>query len=226
MASGRRILRDSLETILLAVFVALFVRTYIVTGYKVPGSSMAPTLWPGDLIFSYRPAGGFKIPLGSKKFGLSLPDRGDVLVLTFPDQPRVTYVRRAVGLPGDKVEIQQGKLILNDQPLEYAARAVPEEWRSAAREAAELESGAGLSHEVLRAPSAGPTLSPFVVPPGEVFVMSDRRIADDDPHDFGLVPLERIEGRVFLIWLSLDWEKHGGHLFPHIRSERILKPVH
>lgn len=227
MAAGRRHFRDSFETILIAIFVALLVRTYFVTGYKVPGTSMAPTLLPGDFVFAFRPSGGFKIPLSSTKIGVRMPERGELLVFTFPDQPRTNYIKRVIGLAGDKVQMQKGKLILNDQPLEYLPQTTPE-GVSAEEFEAFTEKGSDSSRLILRQKNLpGKDFGPLVVPPGEIFVLGDHRDLSDDSRYWGTVPVERIEGRVFMIWLSLDWgTDSSGRRFPSLRGNRLFQSLH
>ena len=105
--------REYFESVLIAIFLALFVRTFIVSGYKIPTSSMAPALMPGDFIFSYKIPYGVTIPLINKKIMVKAPQRGEVVVFSYPDQPRVKYVKRVVGQAGGRIEIRNGILILN-----------------------------------------------------------------------------------------------------------------
>lgn len=111
--------RDYLETILIAILLALIVRTFICSGYKVPTGSMAPTLLPGDFIFAYRLPFGLPVPLTDFKIGMTAPGRGNVVVFTYPDQPRVRYVKRVIGLPGDQIRIQGGEIYINENKLIY-----------------------------------------------------------------------------------------------------------
>ena len=111
--------RDYIENTLIAVLLALIVRAFILTGYKVPTGSMAPTLLPGDFIFAYRLPLGVKIPLTSKKIFVRPPERGDVVVFTYEEQPQVTYVKRVIGLPGDRIEIKNDRLIVNEKSFDY-----------------------------------------------------------------------------------------------------------
>ena len=106
--------RDYLETILIAVFLALIVRTFILGAYRVPNSSMAPTLLPGDFIFSYKLPFGVQLPFFNSKIGQTVPSRDDLIVFKFPDQLKTTYVKRVVGIPGDRIEIKTKKLMIND----------------------------------------------------------------------------------------------------------------
>lgn len=107
--------RDYFEVILAALFLALFVRSYVISAYVVPTDSMAPALVPGDYVFAYRIPYGFKLPFSHTKLAVSLPEMNEVVVFHFPEQPRTYYVKRVTGLPGDKIEIKNNKLLLNDK---------------------------------------------------------------------------------------------------------------
>jgi len=221
--------RDYFENILVAIFLALFVRTFILTGYKVPSVSMAPNLLPGDFIFSYRLPYGMKIPLTQVRLGKGIPKRGDVVVFTFPDQPRVNYVKRVIGLPGDRVEMIDNELVLNGKRLSYQQSSAPElDLPNSDLYELMLESDQeGKRTILLSKNSAKKVFGPLIVPPNEVFLLGDHRDSSDDSRYWGTVPIERIEGQVFLIWLSLDWNKKwADQRLPSLRLERIFTPVH
>lgn len=231
MARSSRFFRDSFESILIAIFLALLVRSYVVTGYRVPTSTMAPTLLPGDFIFASRFAGGFRLPLSQKKFGVSAPERGDLVVFTFVDQPRVPYVKRVMGLPGDRIQMIQGELLINDVPAKY--RVSSHEVLSDIPGYDQLEIleeswGEMPTHHVVRNKVAKTSdFGPLIVPEDEIFVLGDHRDASDDSRYWGTVPYERIDAKVLLIWLSLDWEKTwGAGRFPSLRTDRVIKSVH
>jgi signal peptidase I len=226
--------RDYLENILVAVFLALIVRTYIWTGYRVPTGSMAPTLKPGDFIFAYKLPFGVRLPFMEKKISGIPPQRGDIVVFTYPEQPRTNYVKRVVGLPGDVIEIQDRELIINGKALRYedadssAISDLPSfEIQTVLKEIAPEGARTILALKDAKKKSFGP----IVISPGEVFLLGDNRDASDDSRYWGTVPIERIEGRVSLIWLSLSWQQSqaedgretgvSGRL-PQIRWERVF----
>lgn len=221
--------REYLENILIAVLLALIVRTFIITGYKVPTGSMAPTLWPGDFIFSYRLPYGVKIPLTKVKLAKNLPERGDVVVFSYPEQPRVSHVKRVIALPGDRVQIIDGKLNLNGQLFEYQTvdvTAIQNLPNSSYLELVEEKSNLefGRPRKVIFQKDEKPSnYGPIIVPPNEVFLLGDNRDSSDDSRYWGTVPMERIEGRVVFIWLSLNWQKRvWDNRLPSIRWERTF----
>lgn len=227
----RRIFRwqDYIESILIAILLALIVRTFVMTGYRVPTTTMAPNLLPGDFIFSFRLPYGVRLPLTDKKWAIKAPVRGEVVVFTFPDQPRTNYVKRVIGLPGDLIEIKQGRLRVNGLELQYQqAPTFPDEIQQISGDAELwLESAPEGSRQILRQKkSSDRNFGPISVPQDEVFLLGDNRDASDDSRYWGTVPVSRVEGRVFLIWLSLGWqEPTGSFQWPSIRWDRTWKYI-
>lgn len=221
--------REYLTTLVLAVLCALFVRNYLVTAYKVPTGSMQPTLKPGDFIFSSRMSYGMSIPFSQNKWGASLPERGDLVVFNYPNQPAVNYVKRVVGLPGDRVQIINGRLHINEEALKYekAQEAPGDNPNPELFDIYEEISGQTRWRVIFQKNPDDKDFGPLVVPPGEVFLLGDNRDASDDSRYWGTVPMNQVVGRVVLIWLSLDWQKKwGGDRYPSVRWERVFSPVY
>lgn len=222
--------RDYLENILIAVFLALLVRTFVLTGYKVPTGSMVPTLKPGDFVFAYKIPFGMRVPLIRTKIGGGQPRRGDIVVFTYPDQPRTSYVKRVVGIPGDVIEIQNGQLSVNHSPCVYEDQGTAQiDDLPNFGESKVLKEKATEGERFILASKDGKKTSfgPMVVPPKEVFLMGDNRDTSDDSRYWGTVPLDRIEGKVVLIWMSLNWQRTGGETdliskLPMIRWDRVF----
>ena len=216
--------RDYIENILIAVLLALIVRTFIIAGYKVPTSSMSPNLLPGDFIFSFRLPYGVKIPLSDLKIATNPPERGEIVVFTYPEQPKVSYVKRVIGLPGDRIQIRNGRLEINELKFTYQDSPPLEEsdvqFASAFKRVQEIAPEG--SRQLLFEKSPKETnFGPLIVPPNEVFLLGDNRDTSDDSRYWGTVPIEKIEGRVIFIWLSLDWQnKIWDNRFPSVRWER------
>ncbi len=205
--------RDYLENILIAVLLALIVRTFIFTGYRVPTSSMSPTLFPGDFIFAYRLPYGIKVPFTDTKIAMSVPHRGDIVVFTYAEQAKVSYVKRVVGLPGDRIEIENGKLIVNGEKLLYKelsenqSQALLKDLSgSEFFKAVEEGAGEGARTLLFQKTQKNNHFGPLIVPPQEVFLLGDNRDSSDDSRYWGSVPISRVEGQVVFIWLSLDWQ--------------------
>lgn len=221
--------RDYLENILVAVVLAICVRNFVLSGYKVPTTSMAPTLRPGDFIFAYRPPFGLKVPFSDTKVGVKPPKRGDVVVFTYPEQPNVNYVKRVVGLPGDRIKITDGQLTVNDEKATYKSLDPAPILDLPGGEMFELFEESLLGHQrqvLFQKERMKKNFGPLIVPPGEIFLLGDHRDSSDDSRYWGTVPLERIEGKVLVIWLSLNWQKKwGGERFPSLREERVFSAV-
>jgi signal peptidase I len=225
--------RDYLENIFIAILLALVVRTFVVTGYKVPTSSMAPTLFPGDFIFSYRLPFGVKVPFTDIKWSVKAPERGEVVVFSYPEQPGTSYVKRVVGLAGDRIEMTDGVLSVNESQLELEVLAVEseveKEWIDQDLfQLMEEKSPEGNRKVLLQRYKKAQKYGPIVVPPGQVFLLGDNRDSSDDSRYWGTVPIERIEGRIFWIWLSVNWQKKiWDNRLPTVRWDRTwsgLKP--
>lgn len=217
--------RDYLENILIAIFLALFVRTYIITGYKVPTGSMAPTLKPGDFIFAYKLPFGFKLPFSKEKIAGRSPERGQVVIFTYPDQPRTSYIKRVIGLPGDVVEIVNGQVSLNGQIFKYTEGNSEElsDLPSFQIQKVLKESAPEGQRSVLTLRDGKKSrFGPIVVPPGEVFLLGDNRDASDDSRYWGSIPIQRVEGQLALIWLSLNWQRPDASRFPKVRWDRVM----
>ncbi len=225
--------RDYLENILIAVFLALVVRTFVISGYKVPTSSMAPTLLPGDFIFAFRLPFGLKVPLTDKKIAINSPQRGEVVVFSYLDQPKVSYVKRVVGLPGDRVQIQDGQLLINEQKLSYRDvqdGLLPSSLNPELFKLVEERDSDQVRHLVVaketQKKSKSYQFGPFVVPPNEIFLLGDNRDSSDDSRYWGTVPIERVDGRVVWIWLSLNWQKMiWDNRMPTVRWERTWRSL-
>ncbi|WP_413558418.1 signal peptidase I [Bdellovibrio sp. HCB209] len=221
--------REYLTTLVIAVFFALFVRSYLITAYKVPTGSMQPTLKPGDFIFSSRISYGIQLPFTDKKLDIVSPSRGDLIVFTYANQPGVSYVKRVIGLPGDRIQIKDGRILLNEEPLQYVkvADVSNDNPNSAIFDIYEEKYQDHSWRVIFQKASESKDFGPLVVPPDEVFILGDNRDASDDSRYWGTVPTSQIIGKVVLIWLSLDWqEKWGGDRYPTVRWNRVFSPVH
>lgn len=231
-------MRDFWESLILAFLLAVFGRVFFLSVYKIPSSSMAPTLWPGDYILGSKFAYGVKVPFINTKLNAHAPERGDLVIFEYPDKKDVTFVKRVMGLPGDHIILKGNQLFINEVP--FALQEVKESdiighWSDyPGKEYLKLysETGMGFSHFVMHPteefsdPKAIHELGPFVVPPGEVFVLGDNRESSDDSRYWGTIPIQLIEGKVFFVWLSFDFNnKWAGNRLPSIRTERFLKFV-
>lgn len=228
-----RFLRDYIFVLISAFVAALFVRQFLVAGYRVPTNSMSPTILSGDLILAWRPAYNIKIPFKKDPISIALPDRGDLVVFSYPQSPRVFSIKRVIGLPGDRIELKDNKLIVNGIESQYSANDLHLEkqgFASQFRETIRFSEGQGdeHSHNILWADDSvgeneSKSYGPTIVPPSEVFLLGDHRDSSDDSRFWGTVPISSLQAEVWLIWLSLNWsELHPALSLPAVRAERIF----
>lgn len=202
---------DSTKTILIAVFIALVFRYSVASPYKIPTGSMIPTLKVGDFIFVSKLSYGIKLPFTNYNLiTYDQPKRGDVAVFIYPEDPKLDFIKRIVAVAGDKLELRDDVLFINDQPM--ARKPIPNKdiisdlspWNY--REAALLfeENLTGKNHLVMELMPVGSNFGPTIVPKDHVFAMGDNRDNSRDSRFWGFLPIKNIRGRALFIWLSLD----------------------
>ena len=181
--------------------VVLLVRGFLVEPFQIPSGSMLPTLEPGDFILVNKFSYGLRLPLGHQKFlDLGSPQRGDVIVFRYPEDPTIDYIKRVVGVPGDKIRYQNKQLFINDEPVPLKSLHTYEKNMAFM----ELEEKLGeLAHHILLTKNYNNTTQVLEVevPEGHYFAMGDNRDNSRDSRYWGFVPDENLKGRAFLIWL-------------------------
>ena len=197
MASFKKsVAREYFESIVIAVILALFIRTFVVQAFKIPTGSMERNLLIGDHLlvnkFVYGPA------LTSAE-RVILPDRpvkrGDVVVFKYPEDPERDFIKRVIGLPGETVQVKAKKIFINDQPLD--------------------EPYVHYEQPPLRVPDRNEVTSsdvreeygPVTVPEDHYFVMGDNRDNSQDSRYWGFLPRDYIKGRALLVYWSYEAER-------------------
>ena len=205
------------------ILIVFLLRSFLVEPFKIPSSSMVPTLLVGDFILVNKFTYGIRLPVANRKIvALGTPERGDVMVFRFPEDPSLDYIKRVVGLPGDRIEYRNKKLSLNGSPVpvRQVDDYLSKERMQFSRRFVEILNGA--EHEILLDEDAPAGMMPgrafpyagncnynssglaCTVPPGHYFVMGDNRDNSSDSRVWGFVPDENIVGKAFFIWLNLN----------------------
>jgi signal peptidase I len=198
--------REYSESIGIAVAIALLLRAFVVEAFQIPSGSMIPTLAVGDHIFVAKFSYGLGIPFtNTKVFELASPKRGDVIVFKYPLDPGTDYIKRVVGLPGDRIDVRQNEVFINNRPVPREHVGVFSYSEGGREPQCELwnETLDGKAHEEIQEIGRAPQpYGPFVVPEGSVFVMGDNRDNSSDSRVWGPVKHDLIKGRALIVWWS------------------------
>ena len=181
----------------------LLLRSFVVEPFQIPSRSMLPTLKVGDFILVSKSTYGIRLPvLRTKLVDISSPKRGDVMVFFPPHEDRY-FIKRVVGLPGDKVQVLNGVLYINGEQMEQVLG--PEEATSA-RSVVMTENLVGSQHLIQKriSPTRLSQSYTSMVPDGHYFMMGDNRDNSSDSRVWGPVPEERIVGKAFARWMFWD----------------------
>lgn len=193
--------RYTLQSAAIIVISATLIRVFFVSSYVMSGASMLPSVWPGDFLLAF-------------KWGK--PQRGDVVALHCPGARERTCLKRVIGVAGDRIEFMAGQLVVNGEPSRM---------KKVSPELAVEQIG---SHSWVMWPEsdAGTTVEPLAVPPGQVYLLNDKRSDAEDSRNWGSIRVEELEARVRFVWLSLDWFE-GGQVrsWPRPRWRRMLRSI-
>ena len=180
-------LRENIEAIVIAILLALVIRTFIVQAFKIPSGSMLPTLQIGDHILVSKFIYGVKMPFtGSTVIPISDPKPNDIVVFQFPKNPELDYIKRVIAVGGDIVEIKDKKISINGKPFTDTH---------------------GVYQDNLILPAATAprdNFGPTTVPAGKLFVMGDNRDNSFDGRFWGFVDLNAVRGKAWAIYWSWD----------------------
>jgi len=205
------------------ILIVLLLRSFLVEPFKIPSGSMMPTLLIGDLILVNKFTYGIRLPVINKKIiDISEPKRGDVVVFRYPENPSLDYIKRLIGLPGDRITYRGKRLFINGEPLQYKPISIYIGSGSGVNMTGNKllqETIDGVTHQILVEPSPYENHytcmqnNEFVVPPGEYFMMGDNRDHSNDSRFWCTVPEENLVGRAFMIWMNwddgIDWGRIG-----------------
>jgi len=192
------------------LLVVLLLRSFLVEPFRIPSGSMMPTLLIGDFILVNKFAYGIRLPvLHTKLFEVGHPQRGDIVVFRYPKNPSVDYIKRVIGLPGDRIVCLGNRLYINGReiPLRYLGRYLGSgengRYNGALIYEEDLSVVGGKPHPIMLT-DGGTVFREYVVPKGHYFVLGDNRNHSNDSRFWGFVPEENLVGKAFLVWMHLD----------------------
>ena len=221
----RKLIRDYSVAIIAAVAVALFIRFFIIEAYRIPSIAMKPTLEPGDVIFVAKWPFGLRAPGAAERFTSGrLPHYGEVVVFSLPNDPGRDYIKRVIALPGDTVEVHDGRFTLNGQ-----IRTLPADRNAiCGKETTPLDGKH--TYGVCWEPPVMENFGPEKVPADHVFVLGDLRSQATDirkAKSWGMIPLNSVKAVAMWIWLSIEPPGQGaqGSWFSRIRFERMMRGI-
>lgn len=179
--------------------IVLVLRSFLVEPFQIPSGSMLPTLEVGDFILVNKYAYGLRLPvLGTEIVEMGNPERGDIMVFRYPEDGETNYIKRVVGLPGDRIRYRNKALYINGEevPTRFVAHLPPFELYE--------EQLGDVEHRIYRnfGSMRGAGEGEWVVPDGHYFMMGDNRDNSNDSRFWGMVPDEMVVGKAFLIWMQ------------------------
>jgi signal peptidase I len=219
----KSVYKEWIEPFLIAAIVALFIRQFVVEAFKIPSGSMIPTLTIGDHLLVNKFIYGPRIPFTDTRiFTWKEPKRGEIIVFKYPENESKNFIKRVVGLPGDKIQIIKGKLYINDLVVPITPTTPPED---KSVEGAQVfgkpmfyeEQLGTVEHPIqYLMDQSQKNDGPWLVPKDSVFVMGDNRDNSQDSRVWGFVKFNKILGRALIIYWSWDgddrwvrWERIG-----------------
>jgi signal peptidase I len=220
--------REYFESIVIAVILALFVRTWVVQAFKIPTGSMENNLLIGDHLLVNKFVFGPTLTLDRALLPVRDIKRGDIVVFKYPEEPERDFIKRVIGLPGDTVELRAKKVHVNGQPIDepYVHFLTP---------ASELSEVTSMD--------VRERYGPVTVPANQYFVMGDNRDNSQDSRYWGFLPRSYVKGRAMMIYWSYESDRDDvadsgfgasvgrifsvvTHFFTKTRWERLLHQIH
>ena len=209
---------DTIKTIIYAVLIAVLIRTFMFEPFKIPSGSMYSTLHVGDFLFVSKYTYGyskyslpFGMPLFEGRIWADAPARGDVVVFRNPQDNKTDFIKRVIGLPGDRIKLESGRLYINGQLVEREQTVdfvLRDEYGNVTRFRQYIETlPEGKKHKILEISDSEmyDDVPEFTVPDGNYFMMGDNRDRSDDSRvNVGFVPFENLVGKARVLFFSYD----------------------
>lgn len=234
---------ENIKVIVQALVLAVIIRTVLFQPFTIPSGSMMPTLLVGDYIFVNKFAYGYSkysLPFSPNLFNGRIfgsePKRGDVVVFRFPPNPEIDYIKRVIGLPGDRIQVKSDILYINGQAMPrephgtFSSDYSKEPGDNIAVYSERLaDTGKVYDTLELSPNSRGANTQEYVVPPEHYFMMGDNRDnSDDSRFGVGYVPAENLIGRASVIFFSLGHDTSFSEIWKwptNMRWDRLFKVV-
>ncbi|MFH1217710.1 MAG: signal peptidase I [Pseudomonadota bacterium] len=203
LSKKKSVIREYAEAIIIALILALFIRTFVVQAFKIPSGSMIPTLLIGDHILVNKFSYGIKNPFtGDSWVPISTPERLDVIVFKYPENPSQDFIKRVIGVAGDRIEVKEKKVFVNGTEIQ-------------------VKNAVHLDPNIYSGPvPPRDNYGPVTVPPNSLFVMGDNRDNSHDSRFWGFVDLKAVKGKAFMLYWS--WNKENFS----VRWRRIGDIIH
>ncbi|KTD64982.1 signal peptidase I [Legionella shakespearei] len=198
-------------------FIVLLLRSFLIEPFRIPSGSLEPTLLVGDFVAVNKYAYGLRLPVWEKKvIPVANPETGQIAVFRWPPAPNYDYIKRVIGVPGDRISYHDKKLTINGQEAKQTFVEYTIDESSGKAVAKYKENLNGVVHDIfIRSDVPGVDFD-IVVPEGNYFMMGDNRDDSADSRFWGFVPEDYLRGKAFLVWMSwngktdsLRWSKIG-----------------
>ena len=209
---------DTVKTIVYAILIAVFIRTFFFEPFKIPSGSMYPTLYVGDFLFVSKYTYGyskhslpFSMPLWEGRIWADEPQRGDVVVFKYPADNKKDYIKRVIGLPGDRIKLEDGRLYINGVQVEREQIedfVLRDKCGNVDRYRQYIEHlPNGVDHKILEISDEElyDNIPEITIPAGNYFMMGDNRDRSDDSRvNVGFVPFENLVGKARALFFSYE----------------------
>ena len=189
------------------LLIVLFLRSFLAEPFRIPSGSMLPTLLIGDYILVNKYEYGIKLPITKMQvIEMSKPQRGDVVVFRYPANKKINFIKRVIGIPGDKIKYVDKKIYVNDVEYIKNKQLTHQYIDDFGREELDIfiESQDNKKYHILNDNMSPANDDEFKVPEKHYFVMGDNRDHSSDSRYWGFVPEENLVGEAFLIWMNFN----------------------
>jgi len=202
-------------------FMVLLLRSFLIEPFRIPSGSLEPTLLVGDFLAVNKFSYGFRLPVWEKKIiPVANPKSGEIAIFRWPPNPSYDYIKRVIGVPGDKVSYHNKVLSINGQEMKQTFVEYTTDESSGKAVAKYKETLSGVTHDIFVRPDVAASDFEIEVPPGNYFMMGDNRDDSADSRYWGFVGDEYLRGKALLVWMSWNSNTDG------IRWSKIGQIIH